>query len=491
VRFLAVVLCCLVTLAVAVATLRASGDGGEYLLSARALLDHGTPAIREADAMWLSASEPRWRKLSARIAGGIQLGEPIPLPSVRRAPTGAYYSLHFWFYSLLAVPFLAVTEHFHLRPALALVVVNGLAAGTAIAFLFRRFGLGLVSLATASLYLLAGTTFYLGWTGPEVLTAAATLVTCLAARRGELGFAALAAGVAAAQNPSAVFLLPYAVWLSRPVRRSLSTWERRCAGAGVLLAVAPYVFFYYEFRVGSLIARFATDFALISRERAWSLVFDLNQGMIVGIPGVLIGVTGAIALALRAPGGSERRRVVANAGAALLVVVCMAVPTFSIHNWNSGSVVFMRYAYWLAMPLFELGLEVAASLPAAQRAVVAGVAAALQLGLLLPNGFAGENYNYLRHTWAATFVLEHWPGAYNPVPEIFYERTLGWEAPPNRHAVVVWPRRGTPGKAMVRADRPARSERVCPEGESFAGAREHTASAGWIFLEAPFRCDGR
>src|SRR4051794_13193764 len=49
VRLLPVLLCCMLAMAVAVTTVRASGDGGEYLLSARALLEHGTPDIREAD----------------------------------------------------------------------------------------------------------------------------------------------------------------------------------------------------------------------------------------------------------------------------------------------------------------------------------------------------------------------------------------------------------------------------------------------------------
>jgi hypothetical protein len=172
----------------------------------------------------------------------------------------------------------------------------------------------------------------------------------------------------------------------------------------------------------------------------------------------------------------------------VLVVVCMAVPTFSIHNWNSGNVVFIRYAYWLAMPLLELGLEIGARLANPWRAGVAGVAAALQLGVIVANGLAGENYSYLRHSWAAQLVLERWPRAYNPVPEIFYERTLGWEAPMNRFKVVVWPRWKTPRKVMVRDDRAPSSTRVCPDGGAFAGAREHRASAGWIYVDAPFRC---
>jgi hypothetical protein len=96
----------------------------------------------------------------------------------------------------------------------------------------------------------------------------------------------------------------------------------------------------------------------------------------------------------------------------------------------------------------------------------------------------------VRHTWAAKLVLRHFPGAYNPVPEIFYERSLGWEAPASESRAVVWPYRGTPGKLMVEATRPARSKRICPDGSEVLGAAVHSASDGWRYLDAPFRCGG-
>src|SRR5262249_30215491 len=131
-------LCYLAVLVYALTLVRPSGDGGEYLLTARALIDHGHPDIRVTDAMWI-ARESRWQKFSRRVAGGIQLGELTPRPSIRRATNGAYYSLHFWFYSWLATPFLWLVELEQWRPSLALAAVNGLSACVGIGALFARF----------------------------------------------------------------------------------------------------------------------------------------------------------------------------------------------------------------------------------------------------------------------------------------------------------------------------------------------------------------
>src|SRR6185503_15678962 len=120
------------------------------------------------------------------------------------------------------------------------------------------------------------------------------------------------------------------------------------------LALLPYGFFYAAYRVPSIIAHAATDFSLISLERAWSLLFDLNEGVLFGLPGLLLGVLAAGVAALATASRAARTELTTDVAATALLIVCMAVPTFAIHNWNSASSVFIRYGYWLAMPLVPL-----------------------------------------------------------------------------------------------------------------------------------------
>ena len=54
--------------------------------------------------------------------------------------------------------------------------------------------------------------------------------------------------------------------------------------------------------------------------------------------------------------------------------------------------------------------------------------------------------------------------------------------------MVVWPYRGEPGKVMVRDGHRAESPRICPDGREIASSSVRRASAGWTYLDAPFRC---
>ncbi len=485
--------CALGLCLLAVLGVRPTGDSTEYLLAARAIASHGTPDIRVSDVEWLAEREPRLKKVVQPLREGMERGARTPLPSVRRAEGGAYYSLHFWFYSLLCAPFLWLTELIQLGPVRALAAVNALAACAAVLALRSHFAESpRLALALGALYVLSGTTFYLGWTGPEVLTGAALVVGYVAARRGELAKGLLAGAVAAAQNPSAILLWPFVLWAWRmhPARPRFLAGRREqlMLALAVLLALLPYAFFYAAYRVPSIIARFATDFSLISLERAWSLVFDLNEGVLLGLPGLLLATLVAAVVALAKADRAKQKSLATNVSATLLMLACMAVPTFAIHNWNSGASVLIRYGYWLAMPLVPLLGELALALGIRARWSLLASAALLQLAVIAVHGVWGERYSYVRHTWAAKLVLRRFPGAYNPVPEIFLERSLGWEAPGDERDIVIWPHRGRPGKLMVREATTPRSKRICADGSEVTSKRVHAASGGWVYLDAPFRC---
>lgn len=467
------------------ATDRPTGDGGEYLLEMHAFGTHGTWDIRAGDATWLRARAPSLRGVAHDVVAAERHDAPGSV-ATRRATNGAYYAGHFWFYSLLAVPFLGVTELVGAAPTRALGVVNGLAAAFGALALWLHFGRGRFGLAAALSFVLAGTTFYLGWTGPEALTAAATVVACVLARHGKLGAGLTAAAVASLQNASAAALLPYVVWCWWRRRQRVARSDLLLAAAATLLTLLPYAFYYAHFRIPSLTGHFATDPALIGFERAWSFVFDLNQGLVLGMPGVLVALCVAVVLAVAKP--PARRSVAVDVASTLALVTVMALPTLSVHNWNAGNSVIIRYGYWVAMPLLVLTLELARSLGPRARTAVMLTFGVLQVAAIAPNGVFGERYSYLRQSWAAAAVLRRFPGVYNPVPEIFFERSLGREVPFSTASVVAWPAHGSPVKLLVRSDRPPRNHRVCPAGV-ITSTHVHPSSGGWAYLDRPFRCD--
>jgi hypothetical protein len=477
-------------LGTALVDVRPRGDCGEYILMARAFASRGAPDLRDADAYWLARREPRLAGV-ASLLHRAQVGQWRAAVGSVRTDDGRYYSIHFWFYSLLAAPALILLETVRGPPLLALTFVNAAAALTASAYLMRCFRGSWLAFAAPAAFLCAGTTFYLAFTGPEALTASAVLIAWLAAGRGELGIGFLAAGVAATQNPTASALFPFIAVETWRLRREASPAAARplltqrtleLAGAGVLLALSPYIFYWVEYGVPSLIGQYSTDFKLIGFERAWSFFFDLNQGLAPCLPGVVL----ALALLLASSRWSRARWL--RVAATFAVVLTMALPTCAAPNWNAGSVVLMRYAYWIAMPLLVLVLELAVELRSRRAVPAVALLAATQAGVLVSVGFRGGNSSYLRHDWLARVVLARAPSAYDPVIEIFVERTLGRERSPRPSHPLAWPRHGRPSKILVHESARPVDRPECPTGSALVPASTTRLAGGWRYENGPFRC---
>jgi hypothetical protein len=479
-------------LALALVAVRPTGDCGEYILMTRAFASHANPDFRVADAKWLARREKSLAGVASHLHRSLKRDREFTIGALR-APSGRYYSMHFWFYSLLAVPGLFLLELVAGPPLLALTSVNAAAALLAMAYSIHRFRGTWLTYAAPGAILLTAATFYLRFTGPEMLTAAGVLIACLAATRGEPGLGFLAAGVAATQNPSAAALFPFVAVHTFRLRRVSAAGSAPALGrrtlelalAGLLLALLPYAFFQLEYGVPSLLGKHATDFGLIGFERLWSFFFDLNQGMAPNLPGLFLGVS--LLFALQRWSSEWLVRLLAT----VTLVLAIAVPTFAAPNWNSGSIVIMRYAYWTAMPLLALLLELAAALPWRRAAAVLATCSALQLAVLATNGIRGEVASYLRHGWLARTVLARAPAAYNPLPEIFIERTLGRETSARPEQPIVWPRLGFPKKVLLHERGRAVPAPECPGDAPRTSERVTRLADGWEYQNGPFRCAAR
>ena len=491
---------CALVFALALTGVRANGDCREYVLMARAFAIHATPDIRKDDVAWLVRTEP----FLGRVVPAERLADdsvPETIPHLSRSASGRYYSLHFWLYSLLAAPFVWVTDALGVRPLLALCALNACAASALIAYLLLFFRGTVTQFLAPLLFLSSGVLFYLHWPGPEVLTAACVLVATLSALRGDLGVGMLAAGVAAAQNPSAAGVSLLVIghwvalrfgWLSAPFEgaRAVPLGRRQLGlvAGSVAVLLLPYAFFQATFGLPSLIARVATRSELIGFDRAWSLLFDLNQGLFPGMPGLLLAflLLAALGYAGHLPG--RRDHLLFRGALVVAAFSVMLVPTLSIENWNSGGIVVHRYCTWLSMPFLGAVLTILPRLRPLTQRYVAGIFAVAQACVLATNGLSAEPTLYLQHGTLARYVLERWPSQYNPIPEIFTERTLGREVQPRPDQIVIWPRSAPPRKILVHETRPLTVTRGCPPDQVVVGANELPLKDGWRYVDAPFRC---
>jgi hypothetical protein len=484
------------TLTIGLTSTKLAGDYSEYVLTARAWVARGSPALEAADARWLATRDSGTRARSKEISAQLE-AETLATGSggIRRGLNGRYYAIHFWLYSLLLAPFLTLCDSVGARPPTAIAMANAFALGLAFLYAARCYQHSWRVTAGLLLFFLSGATFYVRWCGPEALTGAMVFIAVLAARNGDFGIGALATGVASSQNPSAVFLFAFTLgqflrsYRTPHARRGVvnRTHELLLVTAGVVIAIVPVAFFQLRFGVPSVIAAIATDTDLIGFERGRSLFLDLNQGLLAGVPGVML----AFGVGLVGAWSSSRPRgwrSLVDSVAVLMVVLCMAIPTLATHNFNADGVVFMRYAYWLAMPLVaELISMIHRHDGRLLRAALFG-GIAVQVGVVAFHGVTGSAASYVQHGKLATVVLDRWPEFYDPVPEIFVERTLHHERQRPEQAPVAYPTPRHATKILAHWKHPLFFPELCPGEEVVIGDSVTRMERGFSYLNAPFGC---
>ncbi len=464
------------------------GDVVEYALETVAFADHGSADIRLDDIA-------RGHRLAPQISGTFQLleddmraGKQDVYAAFVRGRGGDVYSVHFPGYpALAALPF-KVLEKLGAPPFKAFQVVNYAAVFVLGLALLRFFGSARRAAFGLLLFLLCGGALYLNWTSPECVTGACLLAGLLFYLSGAPLAGGLLAGLAAQQNPTIVFFFVFAPllklhleWragagLAANLRTQLTRANLGGLALGALVFALPPLFNLYQFGVPNIIAKKFSNAGLISGTRLVSFFFDLNQGMILILPGVL----GALAL-WRGAAQTAPRRAPGLFALCLLFVLAMIVPALAVYNWNSGAQGVMRYGFWAAMPLLLVllwRLRGAVRWPAA---LVAGLA--LVQVLATAHAFS---YPYVKFSPLARLALTHANRWYHPEPEIFAERMANNDD-------YIWPDKVYVSekwhKALVNPAGGHVDELLCGAGRRLApGTRLVPSSQGWYYIDGAIDC---
>jgi hypothetical protein len=461
------------------------GDAVEYTTNALGLASHASPDIVLDDVERTRRLIPELAPPLDRLEQDMRTGAKEVYPAFVRGRDGKVYALHFFGYSLLAALPLKLFSLLGVAPFKAFQVVNYAALFILGLALRRFFGSSARAWLGLGLFLGCGGVLYLNWTSPEFLSAACLLAALLLFVSGAPLAGGLLGGVASLQNPTiVVFFLfaPLIKWQHMEARPTRRDWLGLILGAAVF--ALPPLFNLFEYGVPNIIATRFTDPQLVSATRLFSFWFDLNQGMAIGIPGLLA------ALALCNWRGSEAWRMAATLGLCLLFTLGLALPALAVLNWNSGAAGVMRYAFWAAMPLLlALLLRLRARtawplLPAAALALAQAAAMA-----------HAASYDYLEFSPLARLAMRHAPRWVHPEPEIFAERSEGREQT-GRHVDagrVYGYGEGAARKTLLPTRVPGNGASVgallCGEGASLdAGNRFAGSAPGWRYLDAPVRC---
>ena len=402
---------------------------------------------------------------------------------------GNLYALHFFAYSLLCVPAYKLLQEFDLDVLGAFPLTNALLIGLALTYVLVMSGLATSARwFIAAGFLLSTATIYFQWSHPEVFAAALVLMASVGLVTQRYILAALLAAVGSLQNPSAALLIMPIIgaqmWELRIEQRLRWLTRDMLLPLGATLVVsmvglASYGWSYYQFGVlNPITSRGFIDYSNINPGRLNSFVFDLNQGLIVGLPLLLWAVP--VALVFRVISVFTRTSSFLRREDILLVgFLLMAIPVLAQTNWNGGHSIFLRYAAWAGMAPMVWVAVTLGGVWSVWKMIGIIPAVALQLAMALYiGGIALPRFPW--YVRPMPWVEPIWnlnPHFYNPLPEIFFERLANDEVAIKTPAVL----KGNDGQMI----------RVLTRKMLIKEVAEEVCGAGGIFVQSDDRASSQ
>ena len=249
-------------------SMRAPGDGGEYLAYAMRLSDLQPASFKPEDAVSLhavvAAAEP-------------QLASWDVLSSAHRDIEGRLQFVHFWLYPLIASPLVAVAKAIRLNPMAGFAALHAVLLIVAFVAVHRRTDL------PTTLVLLAGPIiWWIDKVHPEVLLF--SLTTIALATWTEFPLISLcAASIVGAQVSPFAIALPLLVGAQiRDVPTRRYQWSYWLGVLAAFLVVAlPPVYYLWRFRRPTLFVG-AASLRWPHLEEITTVLWDLNVGLLPG-----------------------------------------------------------------------------------------------------------------------------------------------------------------------------------------------------------------
>jgi hypothetical protein len=387
------------------------GDGNEYYLMLVSLRNHLSPDLQDKDIqkayrgeynVFGEKADPRWGYFQGR--------------------GGKWYSQHFWAYSLVNLPTSLTLELFRKNSAKTLQITN------ALLFIFLLGALTFFSgfddgqkLLFMLLLFFSPALWFIHWTHPEVFMFSLVTLSLIFLRSNHFGLALTSAIIASFQNQ---VLVLFVLFLTIRAVLFFKFNPRTIIRYGILSTVVfvPNGFFLIVFGMFNPLHN-ASSISNISVFRVFELLFDLNMGLFPYLPLTLLLFLGLVFYSL------FKKRIFSDEVQIFTLILALLALCASTDNWNHGTSGPARYVIWILPFLFYVVTDNSVTLlKFSATKIFLGSAVLLQVYLVIGGGFLIRGEDYLKHTAAAEFVLNHFPQLYNPSFEIFCERTLHKES---------------------------------------------------------------
>lgn len=412
-----------------------TGDGPEYILTTEAIYNHFTPNITHADLVSFKTSYIKKNKWEDVYKTDIfqRFDEHLQYPKLKfmdecggvyTDKKGKNYSYHFFFLSYVNTPARFITAWMGGDPLSSFQFTNAfLVTLTCFILLFLTpFDLWKTLLVTIC-FVFSSNYWYLGWTHPEVFTTCMITIGFWLYFQQKRYWGIFFVTLASLQNQPIAIMLAF-LCLDTLIANGFNFRNIRNIFISAVLFLWPAIFYYLHFDTTNLIkdAGFLST-KYITFTRVFGFYFDLNQGVVLVIPLILLAF---LFFWLR-----QLLRVIRKKEKATftllfpLFLIAMTCTVSTMGNWNHGQAIVNRYASWFSgIIIIFCFFQLKHLKPLSQTVLLLCFTATQAYTILYHQQFNKFDWSQESHRPLAKWVLDHCPSLYNPDPNIFSVRTL-------------------------------------------------------------------
>lgn len=440
-----------------------TGDAIEYTLMTEAFYNHFDPEVKPSD--WESFKKTfirtnKWVE-NEKAANYDAVGAFLQKQDLKNLDfnyaffvdkAGRKYSAHFWFYSLLNLPARYLCSIVPFNPILIFHITNFLLIIVSCFVFLKTSKFDFIETGTFCVLFFYSTNYwYFCWPHPEVFTVCFTSMGLWLFFHEKRYTGILLTALAAMQNqPLSILpvLLSLIVLFEKGINISNLIKLFLCS----FFILIPPLFYYYHFGTANLIGyqgALSTDH--ITPTRVFGFFFDINQGMILAFPLILLMFLFLYFRKLFKIKEAKTRWDLWLLPA-VIIIVCGAS---TIDNWNHGQAVVNRYVTYVGaiilVHFFFLLMELKNE---KLKKTLLLLALITQVATVL------YHQKMERFDWStnvpkplSNWVLSKFPAWYNPDPIIFNSRYAeGIEMDPSESPTYFMKESGEITKFMVHKD---------------------------------------